>query len=245
MSGLAMPFPKYKYPEEFQQSSRLTYYASLFGSIEINSSFYALPKGRTISRWTNEVPENFKFTFKLWKQITHSKNLNFLDADVKNFMEAIESAGKKKGCLLVQFPGSIKGDRLYELQHLLHSVQSNNIDHTWHVAVEFRDNSWYHEDTYDLVRSHNASIVIHDKSRAASYYVAQNFKTIYVRFHGPQGDYRGSYSDAFLDEYAMYIHDWLVEGKSVFVYFNNTMGNAFENLNTLNLYVTSLCNNNK
>ena len=60
---------------------------------------------------------------------------------------------------------------------------------------------------------------------------------IYVRFHGPQGDYRGTYDEAFLHEYAAYIYEWLVEGKSVFVYFNNTMGKAFDNLKKLNEYV--------
>jgi uncharacterized protein YecE (DUF72 family) len=236
-SGLALPFPKYKFPEEFQQSSRLTYYSSLFTSIEINSSFYALPKGKTIAKWSGEVSEHFKFTFKLWKQITHAKALDFQEIDVKNFMDAIESAGTKKGCLLVQFPASLKGERIHELQRLLHAVKTGNIDNAWKVAIEFRDGSWYNEDTYDLVDSYGAAVVIHDKSRAALPHITQGSETIYLRFHGPQGDYRGNYSDAFLSEYATYISEWLAERKSVFVYFNNTMGDAFENLKKLNHYV--------
>ena len=57
---------------------------------------------------------------------------------------------------------------------------------------------------------------------------------IYVRFHGPTGNYRGSYSDDVLSEYAGYIMDWVDEGKIVYVYFNNTAGDAFNNLQTLN-----------
>src|SRR5688572_12770918 len=106
LSGLALPLPKYKFPEAFQKSTRLTYYSSLFNSIEINRSFYTLPNGKTMAKWSNEVPEDFKFTFKLWKQITHAKGLRFDTTDVKHFLDAIGQVGEKKGCLLIQFPAS-------------------------------------------------------------------------------------------------------------------------------------------
>jgi uncharacterized protein YecE (DUF72 family) len=57
---------------------------------------------------------------------------------------------------------------------------------------------------------------------------------VYLRFHGPEGGYRGSYSDQFLQEYASYVREWIDEGRTVYVYFNNTMGNAVQNLITLN-----------
>ena len=168
ISGVVLPIPKYKFPEDFQKSSRLTYYSSLFNSVEINRSFYVLPNGKTLAKWSNEVPENFKFTFKLWKQITHAKGLEFHESDVKNFMDAIENVGDKKGCLLIQFPASIKKHNIDQLQHLLHVVQINNSSKLWKVAIEFRDNSWYTEDTYNLVDAYGATVVIHDKSRVAS-----------------------------------------------------------------------------
>jgi uncharacterized protein YecE (DUF72 family) len=234
---VVLPIPKYKFPEEFQQTSRLTYYASQFNSIEINRSFYALPKGKTIAKWSNEVPEKFKFTFKLWKQITHVKGLQFQEADVKQFMDAIDNVGDKKGCLLVQFPASFKSHHIDQLERLLHVVQINNSTDSWKVAIEFRDSLWYSEETYDLASAYGAAIVVHDKSKATSPHVTVSSDFIYLRFHGPQGDYRGSYSEAFLDEYATYIREWLTEGKSVFVYFNNTMGDAFNDLKKLNTYM--------
>ena len=85
--------------------------------------------------------------------------------------------------------------------------------------------------------AYGATIVIHDKSRVAPPHMTFKSKAMYIRFHGPQGDYRGTYDEAFLHEYAAYIYEWLVEGKSVFVYFNNTMGKAFDNLKKLNEYV--------
>ena len=152
-------------------------------------------------------------------------------------MDAIGSVGNKKGCLLIQFPASIKILNMDQLQHLLHFVQTNNSSNLWKVAIEFRDDSWYTEDTYNLMDAYGATIVVHDKSRVAPPHMTLKSKAIYVRFHGPQGDYRGTYDEAFLHEYAAYIYEWLVEGKSVFVYFNNTMGKAFDNLKKLNDYV--------
>ena len=124
---------------------------------------------------------------------------------------------------------------------LFKSITANN---SWKIAIEFRDSSWYTEDTYNLIDAYGATIVIHDKSRVAPPHMTLKSKAIYIRFHGPQGDYRGTYDEAFLHEYAAYIYEWLVEGKSVFVYFNNTMGKAFDNLKKLNDYVR-LCKERK
>ena len=233
MSGIVLPTPKYKFPAEFQNSSRLTYYSSLFNSIEINRSFYRLPKAKTLARWSNEVSPNFKFTFKLWKQITHSKALQFNELDATEFMHTINNVGDKRGCLLIQFPASLKNDGAEHLKDLLNIVKMNNADNPWKVAIEFRDNSWYTEDTYNLIDQFGATIVIHDRPGAPPAHVELKSKIKYLRFHGPRGDYRGSYDEAFLHEYATYIHQWREAGNSVFVYFNNTNGDAYNNLRML------------
>ena len=85
LSGLQLPIHKYQYPPPFENANRLTFYASLFNSIEINSSFYRIPQTATVAKWADSVPENFKFTFKLWKGITHSKGLNFNNEDLCNY----------------------------------------------------------------------------------------------------------------------------------------------------------------
>src|SRR5688572_27388286 len=99
-SGLVVPVRKELYPREFQGKSRLTYYSSLFNSIEINSSFYKTPKAATVGRWSESVPDNFRFTFKLSKAITHSKKLEFDILLLELFFNAINHIGNKKGCLL-------------------------------------------------------------------------------------------------------------------------------------------------
>ena len=104
LSGLQLPVPKYLYPAPFENASRLTYYASLFNSIEINSSFYKIPQLATVRKWAGEVPDHFKFTFKLWKGITHNKGLEFSTEDLSAYFKSINGVTDKKGCLLIQFP---------------------------------------------------------------------------------------------------------------------------------------------
>jgi uncharacterized protein YecE (DUF72 family) len=103
--------------------------------------------------------------------------------------------------------------------------------------MEFRNSSWYEREVYELLEEFNVTLVIHDipKSATPLNELAGNF--IYLRFHGPEPRYRGDYSDDVLQQYAMYIKGWLNEKKTVYVYFNNTVGAAVKNLQTLNGYV--------
>jgi uncharacterized protein YecE (DUF72 family) len=119
----------------------------------------------------------------------------------------------------------------------LKSIKLNDTNNSWHVAVEFRNKSWYNQDVYDLIEYFKSVIVIHDMPASATPLTNIPAGFIYLRFHGPTGNYRGSYSDAFLVEYAEYIKEWISEGKTVFVYFNNTAGEAFNNLRSLNKFV--------
>lgn len=233
-SGLVTPLPQSLYPPEFQGKSRLTYYASLFNSIEINSSFYKLPKTSTVSKWAEMVPDNFQFTFKLSKAITHAKRLDFDAKDIDLFMQVIATVGNKKGCLLVQLPPALKIEKVDQLQKLLVCIKGTDPENIWKVAIEFRNPSWYNEEVYNLLRQYNITMVIHDLPAAATPITEATAGFKYLRFHGPDGSYRGSYSNDFLYQYAEYIENWTGEGKLVYLYFNNTMGDAVKNLQTLN-----------
>lgn len=238
-SGLLLPVPnKEFFPESFKSKTRLSYYGSLFNSIEINSSFYKVPMAATIAKWAAEVPQDFKFTFKLWRGITHNKGLTFNKDDVRDFMNRISNAGLKKGCLLVQFPASIKSLYHKELQDLLSQIRAADPKNEWKTAIEFRHQSWYHSGTWDMLRQYQMGLVLHDMFPAGNNVAHVFTDFVYVRFHGPEGDYKGSYENDFLYEYASYIREWLLEGKQVFTYFNNTIGNAIGNLETLRKLVS-------
>jgi len=234
LSGLQLPVPKYLFPAPFENSTRLTYYSSLFNSIEINSSFYKIPQAVTVAKWGASVGENFKFTFKLWKGITHSKDLSFNKEELYVFLKAINSVQDKKGCLLIQFPPGLDRIHMLQLSNLLSCIKAIDTKQEWRIAVEFRNNSWYHQPVYDLLNLYKAAVVIHDIPKSATPLIDHTSDFIYIRFHGPTGNYRDSYAEDFLNEYATYINEWIEEGRAVYVYFNNTMGDAFGNLKTLN-----------
>ena len=240
LSGLVLPVPKYQFPEAHRESSRLTYYSTFFNSIEINSTFYKLPLPKTIGKWLTLVPDDFKFTVKLWKEITHINNLEFKESDVDMFFKAVTGAGYKKGCVLIQFPPGLGKTNIMQLEALLRYVTQVNINDNWKIAVEFRNRSWYNDDVYELLEKYNATIVIQDIPKSTTPMINHTADFIYIRFHGPTGNYRESYSESFLYEYATYIKEWLQEGKTVYAYFNNTMGDAFKNLQTLNDFILKL-----
>ncbi|MCD8739245.1 DUF72 domain-containing protein [Mucilaginibacter roseus] len=222
---------KLQFPDEFKQRSRLCYYASLFNTVEVNSTFYKLPMPSTVKKWADDVPDNFRFTYKLWRQVTHNKGLEFDPADVARYFEVIKQAGDKKGCLLIQFPPSLQVNHVHRLQYLLSISKDSGND--WNTAVEFRHKSWYTDRVYQLLENFNATLVLHDLPASASPLLEPAADFVYLRFHGPEGGYRGSYSDDYLAEYASYINEWLDDGKTVYTYFNNTVGGAVNNLITL------------
>ncbi|WP_029284682.1 DUF72 domain-containing protein [Pedobacter sp. R20-19] len=241
-SGLLLPVPnKLHYPEAFKDKSRLCYYASLMNTIEINSSFYKIPQASTIKKWAVDVPQNFRFTFKLFREITHNKDLAFDPDVVSRFFEVISPVEEKKACILVQFPPSIKLNHFNQLKYLMSVLRENDPGMEWKIALEFRHSSLNIDEIYELLDEYKLGMVIHDKSPANSPVRDSDTDFVYLRFHGPGGNYRGSYPDDILDEYADYVSEWLAGGKMVFVYFNNTMGEAYPNLTTLRKLVKNKC----
>ncbi len=123
------------------------------------------------------------------------------------------------------------------MQKLLEALGEATHDKEWRIAMEFRNSSWYEREVYELLEEFNVSMVIHDIAASATPLNPIIGDFIYLRFHGPEPRYRGDYSDEFLKKYAEYIKTWINEKKTVYVYFNNTMGAAIKNLQTLNRIV--------
>ena len=232
-SGIVVPGNKQSFPPDFKLRSRLSYYSSLFDTLEVNSSFYKVPMPSTFEKWSNDVPDEFQFTLKLWRQITHIKELKFDLADIDFFLKAAEKIGKKKGCLLIQFPGKITMEYYNQVEQVLKRISEMTAQSNWRKAVEFRDKSWYGGETSELLDEHQASIVLHDipKSRIFDLHTAAPFA--YYRFHGPTGNYNGSYSNDYLLQQSKKIRELLYSGKDVYAYFNNTIGDAFNNASRL------------
>lgn len=236
-SNIVLPGPKMSFPDVFKNSSRLHYYSHLFNSLEINSSFYKIPLAKTFEKWTAEVVNEFRFTVKCWRGITHVPDLNFAKIDIENFMARIERLGSKAGCLLIQFPASIDISYLKKVETILEIVRYQNKNQQWKLAIEVRHKSWYCDTAYKIFEKYNVSVVLHDMpgSRPPGDWPTGDF--VYCRFHGPTGNYDGSYSKEFLYSYAEEINEWKKNKKEIYVYFNNTVGSAFENARLLQTLV--------
>ncbi len=232
-SNIVVPGNKTTFPQAFQQSSRLHYYGSIFNSVEINSSFYKIPQQKTYQKWTTEVPGSFRFSTKLTKEASHAKNLKWDKSAVEKFMQTAEGLGGKKGCLLIQFPGKITLDYFNEVQNILEKINELDSNKSWHKAVEFRNNSWYIGETWELLNEFSAGMVLHDHPKAKVTEVKDKADFVYLRYHGPKGDYKDSYSETFLKQQAAQIAEWVNTDRTVYAYFNNTIGNAFENAKKL------------
>jgi len=232
-SNIVVPGNKASFPIAFRNKSRLNYYSHLFNSLEVNSSFYKVPLRKTFEKWSLDVPTDFRFTIKLSKEITHVKNL---DADlnkIDHFLNAAEGTGNKKACLLVQFPGKITPGYFNEVATIIEHIAKHDPANEWKKAIEFRHPDWYIGETYEMLDENDASMVVHDIPKSANFVTNKKSGFVYLRFHGPKGDYRDSYSTGFLKEKADQIKAWSREGKKVYAYFNNTIGSAFENAQTL------------
>lgn len=233
-SGLVLPLPnKESFPPEFRAGTRLTFYASLFNSLEVNSSFYKIPLPKTFSKWTTEVPENFRFTVKLWQGITHEPQLNFTPADVDKFMHAANQLGPKKGSLLIQLPPSLQAGKIDQLQRLLEQVKRSDPQQDWKMAVEFRNRTWYTPEVENRLAQFQTTRVLHDMPASKIMETTGDLPFVYLRFHGPAGDYKGGYGTNALKEYVGMIKEWQTANKDVYVYFNNTIGDAIKDLEIL------------
>jgi len=232
-SGIALPVNKTDFPQQFRSGTRLQYYSSLFNSLEVNSSFYKLPQAKTFAKWTSEVAGNFSFSVKLSQSITHAKQLKFELADIDNFIAATKALNTHKGALLIQFPASVTADYSEKVLAILHHLRSLQTAPYWRLAVEVRHNSWYTNDFYAALQHYHAALVFHDMPSSKTPMDQTATEFIYLRFHGPSGNYTGGYDNKIINEYAHWIGQWHSEGKIIFVYFNNTIGDAYNNACTL------------
>ncbi len=238
-SNVVLPGSKLSFPVEFQSKSRLHYYSSLFNTVEVNSAFRKIPLGSTFEKWSHDVHDDFQFTIKLWKEISHIKKLAIDFRNIDRFFAPMNKMNKK-GCLLLQFPGSITLDYFAQVEQILHRLCELDDDKLWRKAVEFRSATWHVGETYELLNEFDASMVLHDMPKSKNYEPNGKEQFLYTRFHGPTGNYKGDYSHTFLLQEAERIDLFLNNGKDVYVYFNNTVGNAFENALSFKLMMNEL-----
>ena len=215
------------YPEEVPQRLWLETYAEVFDTVEINATYYRLPKKTVVAGWFDRTPEDFLFSVKGSRFITHIKRLDEVQEAVDTFLDRLSPLKDKLGSVLFQLPPSMKIDT-GKLDLFLQSLPPKK-----RFAFEFRDPSWFDEAVYAFLRDKGAAMCLHDyRSLECSPVLTADWT--YLRFHGPTGRYAGVYGKNGLKVWADRIADWLTEGIDVFVYFNNDAeGNAVRDALTM------------
>lgn len=202
------------YPEGLATESWLGYYLEHLETVEINNTFYQLPKETTLSKWRESVPEGFVFAVKASRYITHMKKLKDPQNSVNTFLSRIETLGPNLGPILFQLPPNwhFNGERLNAFLDVLPPCRR--------YAFELRDPDWLNEEAYAILEEHDAAFCIYDfHGRQSPKQVTADF--VYVRLHGPYGPYRGKYDAETLAGWAGAISAWRGQGRDVYCYFDN------------------------
>lgn len=215
------------YPLDIASNKRLNYYADHFNTVEINNSFYNLPKKETFKNWAESVGEDFVFAIKANRYITHMKNLMVDEKSINKLLDRAEPLGKKLGPILFQLPPqwNINLERFKNFVSLLPGSQR--------FVFEFRNKTWYTDKVYQILEDSNIGFCIHDHQDGPSpEKITADF--IYLRFHGPGGYYQSKYSDKELKNWKLKIMSYLKKDLAVFCYFNNDFqGFAIDNAKKL------------
>jgi len=215
------------YPQDIPPDEMLPYYTQTFDTVEVNNTFYQLPSVEKVESWRRDSPDDFLFIIKANRYITHMKNLLEPEEPVQTLMERVEILGDQLGPILFQLPPqwNVNQGRLENFLDVLPEDRR--------CAFEFRDESWYTDAVYELLDAAGAAFCIHDHRDAPS---PERVTTdwVYIRFHGPRGDYGGKYQETILEEWAHKITSWTREGLDIYALFNNDMrGYAVENARML------------
>jgi uncharacterized protein YecE (DUF72 family) len=150
------------YPPRLPGKEMLRFYASRFAAVEINNSFYRLPKETVLQSWSEQVPTDFRFVLKAPRRITHTKRLSDAGAGVEDLFNVAAALGLRQGAILFQLPPNFKKD-VERLRTFLSLLPADR-----HVAFEFRHPSWLVEEVFAMLRARNCALCVADTDESES-----------------------------------------------------------------------------
>lgn len=216
-SGWVYPhFRGVLYPAGLPGSRWLSFYARVFGAVEVNGTFYRLPTEAAVDAWREAVPAGFVFAVKGSRFLTHMKRLTDTGQGLDRFFGPVLRLGPRLGPVLWQLPPQMTRPDPERLDRFLAAMPPGV-----RCAVEFRSEGWYHEEVVDVLRRHRAAFVEHDLVDRPVPRVTGGMR--YLRFHGRTGRYGGRYGRARLRPVADELRAWAHGPRVAFAFFNNDL----------------------
>ena len=142
------------YPDDLPAAKMLSYYGERFQTVEINNTFYRVPKTSVVEAWTAQVPAGFKFVLKASQRITHMRRLKDVDEPLSYMLRAASALKDRMGPVLFQLPPNMKKDAA-RLRDFLAQIPSHH-----RAALEFRHQSWFDDEIYGILRDNRAALCI-------------------------------------------------------------------------------------
>ncbi len=211
------------YPDGLASNERLAYYSARFDTVEVNNTYYRIPRESVVEGWAKGVPDGFALTFKASGTITHRHRLRDCEEVLGVFLGRVRRAGADKiGSVLYQLPAYFKRDD--EVLEGFLALLPDDIP----AAFEFRSKSWFDDVVFDALKRHNVALCVHD-FKDLEVPVATTADVAYFRLHGPDGT-EDEYTAAQLAAWAERIAGVAEQVRTTYVYFdNNVDGNAVRN----------------
>ena len=179
------------YPEKLPAAEMLRYYATQLPAVEINNTFYRMPRANVIESWADQVPGDFRFVVKAPRRITHLKRLRNSREEAEYLFDTVAGLGERLGIILFQLPPNLKKD-LERLEDFL-----DDLPKSLRGAFEFRHDSWEDDEIYDLLRSRNMALCTADKEGDETRELVSTANFGYLRLRRP--DYGDSDLSSWLE----------------------------------------------
>jgi uncharacterized protein YecE (DUF72 family) len=231
------------YPKELASKDFLSYYSKQLGTVEVDSTFYRIPRTQTVTEWSRQTPNGFLFSLKFPKMITHIKMLKECKEETHVFLERVDLLKEKLGVLLLQLPPFFREQHLPLLtKYLL------NLPKGYRYAVEVRNKSLFNNELYELLKEQNVALAWVDVAEMPlAPEVTADF--LYVRWEGNRKVVTGTLGkvetdrNADIDAWVGRLIPFLQRGVAVFGYFSkyysgNPVGDAKEALRRAELAVS-------
>ena len=195
------------YPEKLPAKDMLSYYSARLRAVELNNTFYRMPKPSMVESWKTQVPDNFRFSVKASQQITHFKRLKDAATPTQYMLETVSILEDRLGVVLFQLPPNMKKD-LERLETFLKDLPQDTP-----AAFEFRHPTWFDDEVIALLRNQNRTLCVSDTDDLPVNHIDKTADWGYLRLR------RVNYSDADLGDWVKRVREqnW----KDTYVFFKH------------------------